>query len=250
MFVLFNVLSGGNFARAVWHLQYSLEILSRWTKWAGRTATEGSLEANLVELMKRISLDGQAMEETVPIEERGDVDLTDFEDSEAAGTAVEALAKEGLRLIRMDVVVSKETPDTAGRQFLDAQVASHISNLALWQARFESMIADPVFFLTTEDKGRVNQLRILHLSARIWLYAGFPAAQAPEPIRTFETFIRYESWQLSGLKQYGGTFLFNKGLLPTINYIVTCSSDGDLRARALVLWTNRLQGVSPVHHVL
>ncbi|PVH73399.1 hypothetical protein DL98DRAFT_538377 [Cadophora sp. DSE1049] len=243
MFVVFNFMSGGNFARAVWHLQYGLEIFSRWKKGTGRKADEGSLEANLVELMKRISLDGKAMEETVPIEERRDVVLAEFEDLEAAGRAVEALAKEGLRLIRMDVVLSKGPPyDAAGRQILDTQVSSHISNLALWQSRLEAMIADPLFILTTEDKDRINQLRILHLSAGIWLYAGFFAAQGPQPIRTFETFIslvdeQYDSWQARGLEQYGRTFLFNKGLLPTITYIVTCSSDDMLRARALVLWT-------------
>ncbi|KAK0105448.1 hypothetical protein ONS96_004835 [Cadophora gregata f. sp. sojae] len=242
LFVVFNFLSGGNFARAVWHLQYGLEIFSRWRNGAGRHVSEGSLEANLVELMNRISLDGQAMQETVPIEDRDDVDLSEFDDLVAAGKAMEALSKEGLRLIRLDVVLlSNGKRDVSGRQFLDTQVTSHISHLAHWHARLEAIIADPKFLLTTEDKDYINQLRILHLSARIWMYAGFPAAQGPQPIRTFETFIdlvdeQYGSWQARGLEQYGRAFLFNRGLIPTITYIVTSSSNEHLRTRALVLW--------------
>ena len=240
MFVVFNFMSGGNFARAVWHLQYGLEIFSRWRK--TKTMEEGSLEGNIVELMKRISLDGQAMEETVPIEEQDDVDLAELENLGEAGRAIEALAKEGLRLIRMDVVLSKKTYDTASRQSLDAEVTFHISNLAVWQSSLEAIVAEPQFFLTAEDKDHINQLRIMHLSARIWIYAGFLATQGSQPTKTFEIFIslvdeQYENWQAKGLEQLGRTFLFNKGLLPTIIYIITSSSDESLRARALALWT-------------
>lgn len=240
MFVVFNFMSGGNFARAVWHLQYGLEIFSRWKK--TKIVAEGSFEASLIELMRRISLDGQAMNETIPIEEQDDVDLAELEDLEEAGRAIEALAKEGLRLIRMDVVLSKEMNNTAGRQSLNTRVASHISNLAVWQSKFEVMVAEPQFLLTAEDKDHINQLRILHLSARIWIYAGFPAAQGSHPTKILETFIslvdeQYDSWQARGLEQFGRTFLFNKGLLPTITYIITSSSSENLRARALALWT-------------
>ena len=142
------------------------------------------------------------------------------EDLEEAGRAIEALAKEGLRLIRMDVVLSKEMNNTAGQQSLNTRVASHISNLAVWQSKFEVMVAEPQFLLTAEDKDHINQLRILHLSARIWIYAGFPAAQGSHPTKILETFIslvdeQYDRWQARGLEQFGRTFLFNKGLLPT-----------------------------------
>ena len=132
--------------------------------------------------------------------------------------------------------------NTAGQQSLNTRVASHISNLAVWQSKFEVMVAEPQFLLTAEDKDHINQLRILHLSARIWIYAGFPAAQGSHPTKILETFIslvdeQYDRWQARGLEQFGRTFLFNKGLLPTITYIITSSSSENLRARALALWT-------------
>ncbi|KAH9218285.1 hypothetical protein DL95DRAFT_84047 [Leptodontidium sp. 2 PMI_412] len=169
MFVVFNFLSGGNFSRAVWHMQYGIEILSRWKRGRGRVGVrnEGSLEANLVEFMRGISLDGEAMEETVSIRETVDVDLDAFEDLDAAGRAVQELSKEGLWLIRLNFLVEKGDAGTARRQSLRTDVAAHVENLALWQASLEAMIADPSFLLTTEDKDLITQFRILHLSARI-----------------------------------------------------------------------------------
>ncbi|KAG4441855.1 hypothetical protein IFR05_002656 [Cadophora sp. M221] len=243
MFVVFNFLSGSNFARAVWHMQYGIEILSRWKKGRGRAGLrdEGSLEANLVELMKRITLDGEAMEETVSIGERDDVDLGAFGDLDAAGRVVQELSKEGLRLIRLSVLVEKGDAGAARRQSLRADVVAHIENLALWQASFEALIADPLFLLTIEDKDLITQLRILHLSARIWIHAGFPPSHEPQPTKLFASFIglideQYERWRSRGLEQYARRFLFDKGLLPTINYIVTCSSGGELKRRAVDIW--------------
>ncbi|KAH7311911.1 hypothetical protein BKA65DRAFT_157463 [Rhexocercosporidium sp. MPI-PUGE-AT-0058] len=251
LFVCFNFISEGNFARAVWHMQYGLEILSRWKRrWERESLSvgqEGSLEANLVELMKRISLDGEAMEETVSIGERDDIDLDTFQDLEEAGSAVLALSKEGLRLIRLNVLVEKGDAGAARREVLGMDVAAHIENLALWQAALEALISDPLFLLTAEDKDLISQLRILHLSARIWIHAGFPPTQHVQYTKLFAIFInlvdeQYEMWRSRGLERYARTFLFDKGILPTINYIVTCSSNEEVKARAVDVWVKSSPG--------
>lgn len=244
MFVVLNFMSGKNFNRAIFHMQHGVEILSRWKK--DRVICEGSLEDNLIALFGRISLDSSSMQETIPIDEQNDLDPNVFEDLSAASAALQALTKEGLRLIRMDVVLSNEGEESLPRQGLKAQISGHKTNLFTWQSGFETFVSDPLSSSTLEQEDLINQLRILHLSARIWIYAGFPTSE-PEPADRFEAFINlvddhYETWCARDMEQYARHFLFDKGLLPTINFIATTSRSGELRAKAIDLWVKSAPG--------
>lgn len=102
---------------------------------------------------------------------RGMVGLDAFRDVEGAGGEVQNLTKEGLRMIRKNVLASEEKADTWSPKFLRTEVAEHISRLASWQTRLEALISDALFLLSAEDKSLMTQLRILNLPARIWIHA-------------------------------------------------------------------------------
>ncbi|KAL2065950.1 hypothetical protein VTL71DRAFT_3620 [Oculimacula yallundae] len=240
MFVVYNVIAGGNFIGGMWHLQHGLEILGRWKKQRGKALIEGSLEANLVDLMKKLSFDSEAMEDSAPLNAKPEADIYTFTDIAAAEKTVLALAKEGLRLIRMNVLVSREA-DLNRQQLLQMEVSNHIANLASWQTRLERIVSDPLFIHTSEDKDSIRQLWILQLSARIWIYAGFPPAGEPEPTKMFATFVslvaeQLESWRSKDMEKYASVFFFEKGLLPSLNYILAHSSDSDVREMAMAVY--------------
>lgn len=238
LFVIFNFIAG-NFTAAFFHMHNGIEILSRWkiSKIGTRVLNEGSLEKNLITLFGRISFHSSSLDDSTTAAEVDDPTMLSFPALQDAKMAMDSLTRRGICLVRMGAVLAYN-PQAAERwDDLDIQASGHLLDLSRWLSRFDALIASLPIPHATEDEGTIDTLRIMHLAAHTWIWAGLSPPGAPEPTSTLERFVdlvenTYEKWRFVTVRCPIDVHVFDTGLMPPLNFIARKSQSQRLRLRA------------------
>ncbi|KUJ09393.1 uncharacterized protein LY89DRAFT_286120 [Mollisia scopiformis] len=240
LFVIFNFVSGNSLA-AIFHMHNGVEILSRWksSKIGNRVLSEGSLEKNLITLFGRLSHQSTSLDESIPELRPHMPTMISFPSLQVAGTSMESLVREGLRLVRIGAVLAYNPQAAVRWDDLELQASGFLADLSQWLSQFESLVATLPIPRNDGDEGQIYRLRVMYLTAHIWICFGVTTPEAPEPTSVLEQFLKvveeiYTKW-IAGQLGCPSLHIFDLGIIPPLVLIATKSQNQMLKERAQLM---------------
>ena len=237
----------GNVATSIAHLHSGSEILKQWKKKLprNREVDETSLEANFTRVYDTMA--HQASEVAVK-QEIGTTNLspdcTDFENFTDARSSIEAIATDGLHLVRPISLEHDVTATTERRQELQKSDSVHKARLDTWRARFEGILTkselDRANKNSKQRKEDISTMLLLYLSSTVWLWdGGCPKEEQPlklcgQLIHVSELMLAESEDSVEDRNRVRMT-LFDTRIWPSLAILAAKCEDSDLRKRAVAI---------------
>lgn len=239
----------GNVAMALLHYQSGAEIFEKWREkhGHGKEFGQGSVETNLATLFNMEgtmdSKDGNAWESeekfrplpnTLSAQERA-TPRTAFVSLDVARRSIHHLMWEVQALIFIDVMRRRDLNNAELSYLVKQEEASCRTNLKLWSQNFEAYPESLESSLTIEEEEEMDTIRLMYLSALIWLWAG--VSDEENPLELFSEHLKtadqvYKHLSRHGSDHFTKVCLSDSRIWPAYAIIATRCDDPELTRRA------------------
>lgn len=229
----------GNVATSIAHLQSGHAILKRRYR-NDKPSLAGSLQSNLSTIFDTMGHQAPDEEKEGANDNRSPSSLTDFSDLASARKSIETIATDGLRLARRSAIVG-DGPDAVSRKVeLEEEEKSIEKELETWLTKFDRFIKSSGDVFTVPEQHEIGIMRLLHLSAVVWLWEGAQPQKEP-PLATFSELIDVGDWLILECKNHEDSnrslrmTLFDSRVWPSFAIIARNCVDQGIKKRALGL---------------
>jgi len=242
----------GNVIMALFHYQCGAEIFEKWRKahGHGKEFEERSLETNLVALFNMQgtmdSKDEHAWESkekfrplpSTSSAQEGDTPRTAFVSLDLARRSIHHLMWEVQALIFMEIMHLRDPKNVELGSLVKREETSCRTNLALWSQNFEAYPISLRRLLNEEEAEEMDAIRLMYLSALIWLRAGLSDEENPlelfrEHLKTADKVYKY--FIRHGPDHFTRVCLSDSRIWPAYAIIASKCDDPDLAGRARVM---------------
>lgn len=229
----------GNVATSINHLQSGHAILKRRYQ-VDKPTPAGSLESNLFRIFDTMNAKAPDEEKESTNDAGSTSPETDFSGLTSARKLIETITTDGMRLPRRNTIVGDDPEAVSKKAALKEGEKSIEKGLEMWSTKFDRFIKSSDKVFTTPEQHEFCIMRLLYLSAIIWLWEGSHPKKEP-PLATFSELIDAGDWLILECKNHEEPnrslqmMLFDSRVWPSFAIIATNCDDQGIKKRALRL---------------